>query len=206
VANSRKTSLTADEEALLVTAILTAQRANQPMIREDIKYMVKEFIASTKRKTYFTDGKPGQKWMRFFLRRHPEISLRSPEILEVNRSKQLSTAVLNRFFEEVLLPVVRKDNLLGNPKLWWNIDESGFTGNPKAGKVLCEKGTKTVSQLTPNSAKKMTTVLFGVNAAGDYLPPLIVYKGKYLQSTHCQGGPPGTLYSTTESGWMEDTV
>ena len=200
------TALTQDEEGLLVTAILTAQKANQPMIREDIKCMVMEFMSAIQRKSQFKDGKPGKKWMRSFLLRHPEISLRSPEILEVNRSKQLSKEVLDRFFGEVLLPVMTKDNLLDDPKRLWNIDESGFTGNPKAGKVLAKKGSKTISQLTPNSAKRMTSVLFCASAAGEYLPPLIVYKGKYLQSTHCQGGPPGTLYSTTESGWMETSV
>lgn len=52
----------------------------------------------------------------------------------------------------------------------------------------------------------MFTVLFCGNAAGGYLPPFVVYKAKFLNSNWVTGGPPGTMYTTTKSGWMENTV
>ncbi|KAG8177459.1 hypothetical protein JTE90_008643 [Oedothorax gibbosus] len=39
-----------------------------------------------------------------------------------------------------------------------------------------------------------------------YLPPFTVYKGLHLYDTWTKGGPPGALYSGTESGWMMDCV
>lgn len=36
------------------------------------------------------------------------------------------------------------------------------------------------------------------------LPPYILYKGKYLYKDWMDGGLAGTLYRTSDSGWMEE--
>jgi len=35
------------------------------------------------------------------------------------------------------------------------------------------------------------------------LPYYIIFKGKHLWESWCQGGPPGCFYNVSESGWME---
>jgi hypothetical protein len=35
------------------------------------------------------------------------------------------------------------------------------------------------------------------------LPYYIIFKGKQMWDTWCQGGPPGCFYNVSESGWME---
>jgi hypothetical protein len=202
----RPTVLSEDEEKLIVTAILTVQKANQPINRATVKTMVQEFITSINRETPFKDGKPGKKWMRSFFKRHSQLVLRKPEVLEVNRSKQLSRPVIDAFFDTVLLPVFDQHSLHNAPHRIFNLDETGLTGDPRHGKVIVGRGSKDVHMLTPNSVKKMTTVLVCASAFGNFLPPLVVYKGVNLQSTHCQGGPKGTRYAITKSGWMESDV
>ncbi|CAH1966563.1 unnamed protein product [Acanthoscelides obtectus] len=41
------------------------------------------------------------------------------------------------------------------------------------------------------------------NAAGEVLPPYVVYKSKHLWDTWTNNGPPGTRYANTASGWFE---
>ena len=41
------------------------------------------------------------------------------------------------------------------------------------------------------------------NAAGEILPPFVVYKATNLWSTWCVGGPKGARYFSTKSGWFD---
>ena len=49
----------------------------------------------------------------------------------------------------------------------------------------------------------MTTIHAGGSASGRCLPPFVVYKGKHLYTSWTKGGPDGTMFSVSESGWME---
>ena len=43
-----------------------------------------------------------------------------------------------------------------------------------------------------------------VTASGLYLPPFVVCKSKvYLNQSWCKDGPTGTVYTRSDSGWME---
>ena len=185
-----------------MTAVQTCHDANQPMDRMDVKNMVKEFLDSIRRQTVFKDNRPGKDWMRAFCQRQPDLALRGAEVLTQNRSKNLSEPVLEAFFQLVLLPMYQKCGIDGpmDAGRIWNLDEVGVTPNPVGGLVFAGRGTKNVYSLTPNGVKKMTTVLCCCSAAGQFLPPMVLYKGKYLQSTHVHGGPKGTVYSVSDSG------
>ena len=49
-------------------------------------------------------------------------------------------------------------------------------------------------------------MLFCVAVAGRYLPPFVVYKGKYLYSTWTKSDPAGCRYAASPSRWMHDHV
>ena len=47
-------------------------------------------------------------------------------------------------------------------------------------------------------------IIVGAGCAdGTRLPPYVVYKGKNLWNRWIQGGPAGTTFSVSDSGWME---
>jgi hypothetical protein len=54
-----------------------------------------------------------------------------------------------------------------------------------------------------NNEKISYTVTLCINAAGEYLPPYILFEAKNLYNTWCVGGPKGACYNTSPSGWME---
>ena len=52
-------------------------------------------------------------------------------------------------------------------------------------------------------SKQPVSLMFCENAAGDYLPPMVVYKAKNIYENWTKGGPTGTVYDATSSGWFD---
>ena len=48
-------------------------------------------------------------------------------------------------------------------------------------------------------SKQSVSVLHCGSATGKYLPPMVVYKAKYLYSNWSEGGPDGAAYEVTDS-------
>ena len=44
------------------------------------------------------------------------------------------------------------------------------------------------------------------NAMGELLPPYVVYKADHLWSTWTEGGPSGTRYNRSKSGWFDGVI
>ena len=55
--------------------------------------------------------------------------------------------------------------------------------------------------ITPTCGKAMYTALATGNAAGEYMPPLVVYKAQYLNDSWTINGPKDATYAVTE--WLD---
>ena len=87
-------------------------------------------------------------------------------------------------------------------KRLWNADETGFCTAVASQRVLAKRGAKDVHETAGGSGRDYITVL-GVGAAdGTRLPPYILYKGCNI-FRWTGGGPAGSLYGVSKSGWME---
>ena len=105
---------------------------------------------------------------------------------------------LKRFIEEL--------KILDSPELasrLWNADETGFCTSVASHRVLARKGSKEVHETSGGSGRDHYTVLGAGAADGTRLPPFILYKGVNLFLRWTRGGPAGTVYGMSESGWME---
>lgn len=69
------TILTLEEETALVNWIKNSTKKGFPRSKEDIESSVTEFLRNTKTVNSFKNHQPGKKWMRLFLKRHPEIAM-----------------------------------------------------------------------------------------------------------------------------------
>ena len=88
-------------------------------------------------------------------------------------------------------------------KRLWNADETGFCTAVASQRVLAKRGAKDVHETAGGSGRDYITVL-GVGAAdGTRLPPYILYKGCNIFLRWTGGGPAGSLYGVSKSGWME---
>jgi len=85
----------------------------------------------------------------------------------------------------------------------WNCDETGFCSAQACSKILARRGDKNVQETIGGSGREYFTVLAAGSAGGEILPPYFDYKGKNLWTWWMQGGPDGSHYSVSDSGWME---
>ena len=74
------------------------------------------------------------------------------------------------------------------------------------GKLKCvlKHGVKYPECIT-NSDKSATSIMFAANPAGDTMPPYVVYKAEHLWDIWMVGGPKGTRYNRSKSGWFDMT-
>ena len=73
----------------------------------------------------FQNGLAGRKWFVGFRRRHPTLTLRSPQSLSYLRSKAGNPIILEDFFAK-LGSIYAPLNLLTKPMQVYNVDESGI--------------------------------------------------------------------------------
>ena len=69
--------------------------------------------------------------------------------------------------------------------------------------VFARRGDKNVQETIGGSGREYFTVLAAGSAGSEILPPYFDYKGKNLWTWWMQGGPDGSHYSVSDSGWME---
>lgn len=199
------TVLTNDEERLIVDTLKYLSQCGFPMDREDLKTLVFTFLNS-KGEQRFKGNMPGNEWIRGFKERwNKELSCRKPELLTKARIEGLSEGVLCDFFE-MYEKVISDNNLQNSPERLFNLDETGLNTDPRHKGVFVDKKLRSAYLNASSCGKAMYSVLFCCSAAGQFLPPLVIYKGLHLYDTWTVGGPPDALYAVSPSGYMQDFV
>lgn len=75
----------------------------------------------------------------------------------------------------------------------------------KQQKTVALKGTKKVRQCTSGN-KTQITVLGCASAAGQVIPPMVVFAGKTFNHVLSEGEVPDTFYGISDSGWMDQEL
>ena len=140
-------------------------------------------------------------WAGFRLRHHSMLSIRKPEALSLSRAQCMNQPAVSKYFD-ILDSEMKKLGLTDKPACIYNCDESGLSLVPDVQKIVGRKGKRNVYQITSGERGVLTTVLPCYNAAGDYIPPMVIYKGKRLVDGLKANMPPGSLVCVSESGYM----
>ncbi|KAJ8301473.1 hypothetical protein KUTeg_020460, partial [Tegillarca granosa] len=96
-------------------------------------------------------------WWRRYKLRHPDLSLRTPEVTSTARHILTVHEGIVSYYGQ-LENVLTVNDLYDKPEIW-NMPN----------KVVAQKGIKTIHAIT--LSKEMVTVISGGNAAGKMLPP-----------------------------------
>ena len=163
------------EEAKLASWVVEMVDIGYGRTREQVSEMVKRILDQDGRSNPFVNNYSGRDWWYGFLQCHAELSLRSPEQLQLSRAACCSEEKLSFWhnnFEQFL-----KKNNISNPNQIWNADETGCPLYPKSGRVLAMRGAKDVYQVTGNSKEQVTT-LCAISAEGGIIPPMHIFAGK----------------------------
>ena len=141
----------------------------------------------------------GIEWARGFMRRFPELSLRTPEPTSMARIAGFNRVQVQRFYS---LLKTELDSKKFTPDQLFNIDETGITVVQKPGRILAAKGCKQVGRAVSGEKGTTTTVVCAMNAVGTYIPPMFLFKRKRWNSLLTQHAPVGSVGFPSDNGWM----
>lgn len=142
----------------------------------------------------------GKKWYKLFMKRHPELSLRSPENTSLARARGFNHDAVKTFFDlyEKLLDKHKFDASRIS-----NMDETAHTTVQKPSRVISSTGKKQVGCISSAERGQNTTGVYCNSADGTFIPPMLIYKRKRIPDDLTVGAPVGTSFQCTDSGWMD---
>lgn len=201
----RKPVFTAQQENEMKEHILLLCRKFYGMTPDSLKHSVFEYAERNKIKNPFNKAlkQAGKDWMYGFLKRNPEISIRRPEATSINRILAFNSQEVKLYFDN-LTQVMNKHKF--PPHRMFNIDETGINNVHRPGKILAAKGEKQVGAATSGERGKTITICCCVSATGHYIPPMIIYPRQRMQAHLERGGPSGTIYKCSKSGWTNEEL
>lgn len=195
-APGRPCVLTREEEQLLAKTLGVVNDWGFPMTHEDIRQVVTKFVTKQgKNVPEWKNNKPGLDFIKKFAQRN-KLTTRLASNIKRQRAA-VGKEQLQEFFENI------RDILeYASPENVYNYDETNITDDPGSKKVLVPRGTKRVERVQEHSRTSISIMVCG-SANGDLLPPMVVYKAQHLYENWSKGGPAGTIYQVTPSGWFD---
>ncbi|GFR98574.1 Pogo transposable element with KRAB domain [Elysia marginata] len=85
-----------------------------------------------------------------------------------------------------------------------NYDETNLSDDPGVKKCVFRRRVK-YPERAINYSRGNISLMFAGTAAGELLPPYVIYKGECLWSTWCEAGPEGAQYGRSKNGWMDSS-
>ena len=195
------TMLTHSEETSLEAYILKMQEYAYPLSMDQLQLKVAEMVQD--RVMPFRDGIPGNGWIKWFKRRHSNLTLRHSKGLEFSRAKGLCPENVRSFYSN-LEQLYSKENYLAE-RIWNSDETSAQAGRNGGGRVWAKKGSRFVHRVLPNEREWLTN-LTCVNAAGDHIPGFYVFRGKRLRSNYVIHYEDGAAMAMQTKAWMTATL
>ena len=193
--------LTMAEETELIEFLTKCAAMGLGKTKREVFNIVERVL---KKKGYNVDKFNGEGWWTRFRKRHPKISLRSSDALSRVRANAVTKDNMEKYFS-LLKETLESNDLLNKPSCIYNMDESGMPLDYKQPKRIALKGMKKVHGLSTGNKSQITIVGCG-NAAGQTLPPMVIFKGERFNHEWSVGEVPDTLYGMSENGWIDQEL
>lgn len=143
------------------------------------------------------DRVKSKKWWQGFKRRHATATIKTPKGLEQNRARQGDPGIICDMFDK-LDAMVKTHKITAHTM--WNVDEKPFILDPVPRRVVTTTSSKPQQQ--HRRTNDHITVNICASAAGNVLPPQVIFSRKQLRSDLLSNGPEDALYCTSPKGSM----
>lgn len=201
-----KTVFSRDQEKELVSHIIHMEERLFGFSINDFRALAFDLAERNNLDNNFNKDKKraGKCWYYSFLKRNPEISLRTPEATSLARAIGFNKVSVAKFFE-LLRQEYEKYNF-GADRIW-NVDETGVSTVPKKkSKVIGLKGKKQVGKLSSAERGTLVTAAVCMSAAGIFMPLMFIFPRKKPNNEFLDHAPPGTTAEFHETGWMQKEI
>ena len=197
---------TENQENYLVRYLQTASKMHHGLTTNASRELAYQFAKRNHIKTPQTRDKnniAGCDWLRGFLKRHQQLSIRSPEATSIGRATSFNRENVNKCYGNLETVMVKYKF---QPNSIHNIDETGLMTVHKPPKVIASKGEKQVGQITSGERGQLITMCGAINAVGNSIPPLLIFPRVNFRSHMLNGAPSGTIGAANPSGWMNADI
>ncbi|CAG5003196.1 unnamed protein product [Parnassius apollo] len=201
IKNVKNTVLSKETELQFIKYINVCAEWGYPMELYDLRVLVKNYLdrlgVTEKR---FKNNLPGPDFTRSFLKRHSDkITQRVSQNIKRNRAA-VSPDTIKEYFQQLQISIsdVPIENIV-------NYDETNLADDPGRKKIITKRGTK-YSERVMNSSKASISIMMACTAAGEILPPYVVYNAQNLFDTWIKSGPKGARYNRSQSGWFDSNI
>ncbi|KAB0800181.1 hypothetical protein PPYR_05921 [Photinus pyralis] len=190
------------EESLLVEYLLTSANLHYGLTPKQTRKFAYEFGQANNKKlpeNWKKNECASYDWLKGFMSRYPQLSLRSPEATSLGRATAFNRHNVQEFYKN-LSNLLERETF--GPESVYNLDETGVTTAHKPQKIIARKGQKQISKSTSAERGTLVTVCCAINAVGNSVPPFFIFPRVRMQDYMIQGAPSGSIAVTHESGWM----
>lgn len=192
-------NLSPESEKLLVDWCLDLERSNNApnLVR------LREMASIISR---FAGGREqvGKRWLERFIKRNPEVRRKKARLIDAERAVNASTAVLTPWFARLRVII---DDYRISLNDTYNMDEVGVRlGLQFDHVVVGTSATARASKSTP-PGREQATIIECVSAGGLKTRPLVIFKGKHVQTTWFNvDDAPDWKYCCSSSGWTNNAI
>lgn len=193
------------EERSIVDWVLSIERANLPIYRDQLKSTVLKLAKESGRPQ--TLKKPGkEKWFIAFLERHPLITRRLNQVPATSKVARKAKENIKQWFAKVNAYVEEKDikAVFKDPKRIFSADEASFPLFSKDNQYMVKKEKKPDGFPCKNddNESEFMPVLMTANAAGDVLPPMVSFHFEGIPAVVANHFPDSWGVGKSNNGWM----
>ncbi|XP_022910060.2 tigger transposable element-derived protein 1-like [Onthophagus taurus] len=199
----RKPILSKQQEEDLENRIIRLAEVGMPLTPKSLRRNIYSFIKANRinLKKKKNNQILGKDWFSAFQKRHPRLSKRRAQCMNPARTQKLNRFIVNDYFRKLRF-TLEKNKMLHTPERIFNMDEKGcrLTLHHQQS-VLVLKRTKRVHLVAQEHAEN-STVVACVNALGNAIPPMILFKGIRQKPTFQDGLPAGSAVLMSPKGSM----
>jgi DDE superfamily endonuclease/helix-turn-helix, Psq domain len=199
---SRRVFSAAAEEALSDYFIFAA-KIHHGITYQKARTLAYEYALSLKLTNiptnWHTNQIAGEDWLKGFMKRQAQLSLRKPENTARARNAAFNKNNVNRFYDN-LATVYAEHDYQANEI--FNLDETGLYTVVDPPKVIAERGARQVGQFSTHERGELVTFVGIVCAAGTPVPPVYIFPRVNYKDSFLNGAPAQSLGLSSRNGWM----
>lgn len=200
--NNKRQIFSDPQEILLKDYILKASNIYFGLSLKEVRYLAYECAIRFEipiPKMWQENLCAGADWFTSFMKRHPELSIRTPDPTRLSRATSFNRENVKLFFSK-LAEVMDRDNL--GPEQIWNVHETGISTVQKPRNVVAAKGVKQIGSVTSGEKGSLVTMCAAVSATRNSVPPMYIFPRQNFKDHFIRDGPTGCVGVAHPSGWM----